>query len=72
MEIHMHISRIPIEEVPVNEEKLQLWLFERYKKKDKLEIFHLNNYYFFSLIFYLLLLGCSAIFIQEVPLLEAS
>jgi len=34
--VHIHISRIPIEQVPIEEEALKQWLIQKYQEKDKL------------------------------------
>uniref|UniRef100_A0A2C9JXA6 Phospholipid/glycerol acyltransferase domain-containing protein n=2 Tax=Biomphalaria glabrata TaxID=6526 RepID=A0A2C9JXA6_BIOGL len=35
-QVHIHVSRIPIDEVPVEAEKLKQWLYLRYQMKDRL------------------------------------
>jgi hypothetical protein len=35
-EIHLHIRRYPISEVPTEEEKLKEWIFQCWKEKDEL------------------------------------
>jgi len=35
-QLHLHVTRIPIANVPVDENELKSWLFSRYQEKDKL------------------------------------
>jgi len=35
-QVHIHVARIPMAEVPVEEEALTQWLVQRYQEKDKL------------------------------------
>lgn len=43
-EVHVHINRIDINQVPYCEEDNSIWLYELFKRKDKL----LQDYYFGS------------------------